>query len=334
MAGIGVTFVILVPLAIPIAREANKPRPLAIGSVALGAGVAHTLVPPTPNPLAAGSIMGFETGTMMLAGAVVGFLALLGAVTAYSWILPRIWKASRDMENDVDFEPEVENDRPAPGFFLSLLPLMVPVILILTGTVWLMFEDEQPAWLQFIGNQHVALLLGALIAYLVAAKALNREERDNSTNKAVRNAGVVLLVTGAGGALGSVIEAAEIDETIASSVTALGGNYLLAMLVCFGVGTAFRVAVGSGTVASLTTLAIMASVAPAVGVHPVWITMVCLAGALTLGHINDSGFWVTAKLPGLSLTGGLKTYTLAQSITGVLVLILALIGATILPMGS
>ncbi|NLS10691.1 hypothetical protein HGQ17_11950 [Nesterenkonia sp. MY13] len=59
-----------------------------------------------------------------------------------------------------------------------------------------------------------------------------------------------------------------------------------------------------------------------------------LAGALTLGHINDSGFWVTAKLPGLSLTGGLKTYTLAQSITGVFVLILALIGATLLPMGA
>ena len=329
-----VTFVILVPLAIPIAREANKPLPLAIGAVALGAGVAHTLVPPTPNPLAAGSIMGFETGTMMIAGTVVGFFAMIAAVAAYSWILPKVWNPARDVENDVNLEPELEGDRVAPGFFLSLLPLLLPIVLILTGTVWLMFEDEQPEWLQFIGNQHVALLLGALVAYAVAAKSLNREERDDSANKAVRAAGVVLLITGAGGALGAVIDAAGIDETIASSVAALGGNYLLAMLACYGVGVAFRVAVGSGTVASITTLTIMASVAPAVGVHPVWITMACLAGALTLGHINDSGFWVTAKLPGFSLTGGLKTYTLAQSIAGFFVLILALVGATVVPMAT
>ncbi|WP_150461576.1 GntP family permease [Nesterenkonia ebinurensis] len=329
-----VTFVILVPLAIPIAREANKPLPLAIGSVALGAGVAHTLVPPTPNPLAAGSIMGFETGTMMIAGSIVGFIALIAAVYVYSWILPKIWKPAADIDKEVAFESEDAEEKNAPGFFLSILPLLVPVILILSGTVWLMFEDEQPAWLQFIGNQHIALLLGALIAYAVAAKALNREERDESANTAVRHAGVVLLITGAGGALGGVIRAGGLEETIASSVDAMGGNYLLALLVCYCVGAAFRVAVGSGTVASITTLTIMASVAPAVGIHPVWVTMACLGGALTLGHINDSGFWVTAKLPGFTLTGGLKTYTLAQSITGFFVLILALVGATIIPMGT
>src|SRR5690625_3365027 len=74
-----VTFVILVPLAIPIAREANKPLPLAIGAVALGSGVAHTLVPPTPNPLAAGEILGCEAGTMMIAGGIIGGLATVPA---------------------------------------------------------------------------------------------------------------------------------------------------------------------------------------------------------------------------------------------------------------
>lgn len=65
-----VTFVILVPLAISIAREGNKPLPLAIGSVALGAEVSHTLIPPTPNPLAAGEILGFEVGIMMIFGGI------------------------------------------------------------------------------------------------------------------------------------------------------------------------------------------------------------------------------------------------------------------------
>lgn len=327
-----VTFVILVPLAIPIAREARKSLPLAIGSVALGAGIAHTVVPPTPNPLAAGEIMGFDVGIMMIVGTIVGFLALIGAVAFYSWLLPKIWRPESDVEADIDWETDDSTEK-TPGFFLSLLPIIVPIALILLGTTWMLFADELPMILAFLSDKTIALLIGALVAYLVSARTLNREQRDESATKAVRNAGIVLLITGAGGAFGAVIQAAGIDEAIASSVKALGGNYLLALLVCYGVGVAFRVAVGSGTVASITTMTIMASVAPAIGIHPVWVAMACLAGALTLGHINDSGFWVTTKLPGFSLTGGLKTYTLAQSIAGVIMLMLTLIGASILPMG-
>lgn len=328
-----VTFVILVPLAISIAREARKPLPLAIGSVALGAGVSHTLVPPTPNPLAAGEILGFEVGTMLIFGGIGAFIAMIAGVAVYSWILPKIWNPVADVTGSTPFEEEVDEDLRAPGFFLSLVPILIPVVLILLGTGWNMFTDaEQPTWLAFIGDKTIALLVGALAAYLVASKALNREQRDESGNKAVLNAGIVLLITGAGGAFGAVIQAAGIDDTIATSVQDMGGNHLVALIMCFAVGAAFRVAVGSGTVASITTMTIMASLAPTIGVHPVWVAMACLSGALCLGHINDSGFWVTAKLPGFSMTGGLKTYTVAQTITGVFVFFLVLIGSTVLPM--
>lgn len=328
-----VTFVILVPLAISIAREAKKPLPLAIGSVALGAGVSHTLVPPTPNPLAAGEILGFEVGTMLIFGGIGAFIAMIVAVALYSWILPKVWNPVADVTGSTPFEEEVGENLRAPGFFLSLVPILIPVVLILLGTGWNMFTDaDQPTWLAFIGDKTIALLVGALAAYLVASKALNREQRDESGNKAVLNAGIVLLITGAGGAFGAVIQAAGIDETIATSVQNMGGNHLIALVMCFAIGAAFRVAVGSGTVASITTMTIMASLAPTIGVHPVWVAMACLSGALCLGHINDSGFWVTAKLPGFSMTGGLKTYTLAQTITGVFVFVLVLIGSTVLPM--
>ncbi len=329
-----VTFVILIPLAIAIAREAGKPLPLAVGAVALGAGTAHTLVPPTPNPLAAGEILGFDVGIMVLVGGLGGLVSVVGAVAVYSWLLPRIWRP----EMDVDGEPAAAEhytgeDRREVGFLMALLPITIPVVLILSGTFWTMLVGEQPPWLILLSDKTVALLIGALIAYLIASRSLNREERDSSANTAVQSAGLVLLITGAGGAFGAVIQEAGIGETIAQSVTAIGGNYLVGLLACYLVGSAFRLAVGSGTVASITTLTIMASLAPEIGIHPVWVAMACLAGALSLGLINDSGFWVTTKLPGFSVTGGLKTYTLPQFIVSVFVLAFTLVGATLLPMG-
>ncbi|WP_460759235.1 GntP family permease [Nocardiopsis oceani] len=328
-----VTFVILVPLALAIAREAQKSMPLAVGAVALGAGTSHTLVPPTPNPLAAGEILNFDVGIMLLIGGVSGVIAMVLAVAAYSAILPRIWRPERDQEEQPAFlEHDDQVARPEPGFFVSLLPILTPVVLILSGTTWAAVAGETPTWLTVLTDKTVALLLGALVAYLVSSRTMARPEMEQSATTAVQSAGIVLLITGAGGAFGAVIEAAGIGELIADSVVAFGGNYLVGLLACYFVGMAFRVAVGSGTVASITTLTIMASLAPTLGIHPVWVAMACLSGALSLGHINDSGFWVTAKLPGFSVTGGLKTYTLAQSIASVFTLVIVLIGATVLPM--
>ncbi|GAA1782719.1 GntP family permease [Streptomonospora arabica] len=329
-----VTFVILVPLAVAIAREAGKPMPLAVGAVALGAGTAHTLVPPTPNPLAAGEIMDFDVGIMLLVGGIGALVAVILAVAAYSAILPRIWRPKWDEEGEPAFvEHEADPDRREPGFLLSLLPLFTPILLILLGTVWSAAAGDLPGWLAFATDKTVALLLGVLVAYAVASRNMSRHDMDRSAATAVQSAGIVLLITGAGGAFGAIIEKAGIGDLIADSVSAVGGNFLVALLACYLVGMAFRLAVGSGTVASITTMTIMSSLGPTVGVHPVWVAMACLAGALSLGHINDSGFWVTARLPGFSVSGGLKTYTLAQFLASVFALVFALLGAALVPMG-
>ena len=220
-----------------------------------------------------------------------------------------------------------------PGFLLALLPLVTPIILILVGTAWSALNGGMPGWLAFATDKTTALLLGVLVAYAAASRNMDRQARDASAGVAVQRAGIVLLVTGAGGAFGAIIQEAGIGDLIADSVAAFGGNALLALLTCYLVGMAFRVAVGSGTVASITTMTIMASVAASIGVHPVWVAMACLSGALSLGHINDSGFWVTAKLPGFTVTGGLKTYTLAQFTASVFALLVALVGASVIPMG-
>ncbi|MDO4258206.1 MAG: SLC13 family permease [Actinomycetaceae bacterium] len=328
-----VTFVILVPLAIAIARESNKPMPLAIGAVAMGAGAAHTLVPPTPNPLAAGDIMGFDVGYMVIVGGLVGLIAVIAGISVYSWILPKVWQPAMDVAEEPSLQ-HIPGEDKDPPFLLALLPIITPLILILSGTIVGAMVEEVPVWLAFIGNKTVALLIGALVAYLVAAPTLSRNEMEESANTAIQSAGIVLLITGAGGSLGAIIKEGGISDLIAKAVGGLGGSHLLALLACYFVGMAFRVAVGSGTVASITTMTIFANLAPTIGIHPVWVATACLAGALSLGHINDSGFWVTAKIPGFSVTGGLKVYTLPQFIASVFTILLVLIGSFVFPMSG
>ena len=89
---------------------------------------------------------------------------------------------------------------------------------------------------------------------------------------------------------------------------------------------------GSGTVAGMTSMGIMATIAPAIGCHPVWIALACLSGGNSIGHVNDSGFWVATNMSGLTVTGGLKTYTLGSFISSVCIFILALIGALVIPL--
>ncbi|WP_022869003.1 GntP family permease [Schaalia vaccimaxillae] len=327
-----VTFVILVPLAIAIAREAGKPMPLAIGAVAMGAGAAHTLVPPTPNPLAAGDIMGFSVGYMVAVGGIVGLVAVIVGVTIYSWILPKVWRPAMDVAEEPSLQ-EIPGEDKEPNFWLALLPILTPLLLILTGTIWGSVVEELPVWASFISDKTVALLIGTLIAYLVASTDMSRREMEASSNKAIESAGIVLMITGAGGAFGALIKAGGVSDLISEAVGGLGGGHFVGLLACYFVGMAFRVAVGSGTVASITTMTIFASLAPTIGIHPVWVAAACLAGALSVGHINDSGFWVTAKIPGFSITGGLKVYTLPQFLASVCTIVLVMIGSYIIPLG-
>ena len=106
------------------------------------------------------------------------------------------------------------------------------------------------------------------------------------------------------------------------------GGLLFAYFISFP----FRVAQSSGTVAGITSMTIMATIAPSVPVHPVWIAMACLAGGISIGHVNDSGFWVCTNLSGFTVTGGLKTYTWPIFVVSALTLVATLIGASLFPM--
>lgn len=335
-----VTFIILIPIGITIAAKVNLKMCYVTGCLTIGATTAHCVVPPTPNPLAAADIFGFDLGIMLLVGLVVGFITVLVSDFIYMKIHDRgIWNEEKDVNHSSNVTSELlaarnaqDSNKPQPSMFMSLLPIIIPVICILFGTLGSAMFDEAPVICTFLGDKLIAMLLGTLGAYLVSLPYIGRANFEKSAGEALKSAGVVLLITGAGGSFASVITATGIGDAIVGLLGTDTTSVLPAMFLAYGIGMIFRVAQGSGTVAGMTSMGIMATIAPAIGCHPVWIALACLSGGNSIGHVNDSGYWVATNMSGLTVTGGLKTYTLGSFISSVCIFILAIIGALVIPL--
>ena len=336
-----VTFVILIPIGITIAAKISKKMCYVTGCLTIGATTAHCVVPPTPNPLAAADIFGFDLGIMMGVGLVVGLLTVLLSDFVFIKIHEHgIWNEEKDVNHSSNVVNELieaakrdaDTDRPRPSFAMSLLPIIIPILCILAGTVGNALFEETPVICAFLGEKVIAMLLGTLGAYLVSIKYIGRANFEASAGEALKSAGVVLLITGAGGSFSSVIAATGIGDSIVSLLSTGANSVVPAMFLCYLIGMIFRVAQGSGTVAGMTSMTIMATVAPAIGCHPVWLALACLSGGNSIGHVNDSGFWVATNMSGLTVTGGLKTYTLGSFISSAFIFLLALVGALVIPL--
>lgn len=328
-----VTFVILVPLAIAISKQIGKPLPYTVGAIIIGAGAAHTLVPPTPNPLAAATILHFDLGVMVLVGLVGGLVAAFLAMKIFFTLLDKgFWNTEKDEIGSVVAANEANNnDDKAPSFILSLIPILLPIILILLGTVTGAVIGQTPLIISFLSNKTIALLIGVIAAYAIASVSMDKTAKDNSATEALKSCGIVLLITGAGGSFGAIISATGIANMLAEGIKNISASSVVGIIIAFFIAALFRVSLGSGTVASITTMTIMASVSAKLGIHPVWIAIACLSGSLSCGHVNDSGFWVSTNLAGFSITGGLKSYTLGGFITAMVALVISVIGALIIP---
>lgn len=330
-----VTFIILIPIGIAVAREVNKPLAYVVGALTIGDGIAQTLVPPTPNPLAAADLLNFNLGTMVIMGLIIGAVATFVSVFVYTKIHDTgFFDPETDMNQGTEILQEESGSLPdkMPSFFVSLLPVLIPVVCILTGTgASAACGDNTPVIAQFLGNKITAIMLGTLCSYLIGYKYLGRDKVEASSNEALKQAGVVLLITGAGGSFGAIISATDIGNALVNTLSIGSGSGIKVLLLAYAIGCIFRIAQGSGTVAGITAMTIMATVAPSVAIHPVYIALAALAGGISVGHVNDSGFWVVSNLAGFNVKGGLKTYTLAQIIMSISIMIMTVLFAMILP---
>jgi gluconate:H+ symporter, GntP family len=202
--------------------------------------------------------------------------------------------------------------RPAkrPGKLVSSLPLLVPILLILSNTVSAAVSEteEAPDLLAFIGNPIVAILIGVVLAlYTLVPRDTSRDTVTGWLTNSMGAAGIILAITGAGGALGNVLRESGVGDEMAE---AIGDLALPAFLVPFLIATLVRLAQGSGTVAMITAGSLTAPlVAAGLDLNPVVAVLAATSGSMFFSYYNDSYFWVVTKFTGLDGTAALRGWS-------------------------
>ena len=310
-------FVILSPLLKALHKKSGIP--LAILAVSLSAGLlaTHVYVPPTPGPLAAAGLLGIDLGQAIMWGA---FAAVF--MTLFGWIFAELYFRNKpesyytfrsDEEQEKEMvQPTLEEDSNLPGTWASLLPLLLPIILILLNTSCSMLLPKGHYIrnvTSFIGDSNIALAIGSVAAIMTLGGRLGKEKVLKIMDKSLSDAGSIVFITAAGGALGAVLKQSHAGASLANLVINTGLPFILIPFVISGL---LKIVQGSGTVAVVTAATLCAPIASKLGLNPILIFLASGAGARSCCHVNDSFFWVYTNCMGFDMKTGLRTLSISN----------------------
>ena len=339
--GIPVFFDSLFLLAIPLAKamwlKLRKNYLLLIVAIIAGGSMTHSLVPPTPGPLYVASALDINIGTMILAGLVVGLFTASAGYLYGVWLNRRMDIPFRETPEAIEKLESLsaKETHELPSLFASLLPIVLPVLLIAGGTLIAQTEASMGLknFSKLLGDKNIALAIAAGLALFTLARHLkNKKELTEQMQGALQEAGLIILICCAGGALGAILLQTGIGPHLQSKVGE-GANSLWLLPLAFLVTTVIRAAQGSATVAMITAVGIVGSFAVGnLDYHPVYLALAIGCGSKPLPWMNDSGFWVISKMSGMTEKETLLTFTATLSIMGVTGIVVTMIGAKLFPM--
>ena len=306
-------FVILYPIGKALAIK-GKRSVLTLGvSLAGGLVVTHTLIPPTPGPLGAAGIYGVDIGAMIILGMLLAIPCILGIVRYAQWLHKRfpegpdvpLRKNSLDKPDDVT---DQQIGKAAPRLTVSLLPIVVPIVLIFIKTLVNIIpgiaESSHPgtsiflATVNFFGAPIIALSISTLLAVYLLVPYLDRAATADRLEEGLQSAGIILLVTGAGGALGVVVRESGAGALLAEQIVRLP---LSPIMIPFIIATLIRLIQGSATVSCITTASICAPILSQIpDVNMLLAAQATASGAFFFSYFNDSFFWVANRMMGIT----------------------------------
>ncbi|MDS1270896.1 GntP family permease [Lipingzhangella sp. LS1_29] len=315
--------IVLLPVIFSVARRFGGSVLLYALPAAGAFATMHAFVPPHPGPVAAADLLDADMGTVLLVGLVIAVPTWYLGSYLYGLVIGG--RIQLPVPTDIlGGEPQQQHNPPHVGTVLGLL--LLPMLLIFgnTGVDTLdtagIIDGEQP-WAQtltMLGQTPIALLTTVLIAMpTLGYRRRSRAEIEEIVNGALAPVCAIILITGAGGMFGAVLQASGVGAALAAGLDGTGFPLVVA---AFGIAACLRVAQGSATVALTTTAGIMSStVAASTGLSDLDLALIVIAiacGSTVLSHVNDSGFWLVGRFFGMDTATTLKTWTVMVTLIG------------------
>ncbi len=310
-----VGFVIMIPIVFTMAAATGLPL-IFIGLPMLASlSVTHGFLPPHPAPTAMADMFGADMGRTMLLGIIVAIPTILVAGPLLS---PRFKKIKAIPLKDFTGEQEIPDDE-LPSTLLSLLAALMPVILIGLSEIIAQFLDQSTglyAIVKGIGNPVIAMLFSLLFALFTLSLRNGNKMKDvmNDLAHSISSIAMILLIIAGAGALKAVMVASGISGYLGEILAQSGASPLI---LAWLIAAAIRVSVGSATVAAMTAASIVLPLVSDPTVSPELMVLAIGAGSLVLSHVNDSGFWLFKEYFNLTLKETLATWTVMETIIGV-----------------
>ncbi len=297
--------------------------PLKSIGVALSTGLfaPHVLVPPTPGPLAAASNLKLENFSLLIViGSVLAFfLVIIGSTFSYL-----IYNKSGF---DTNLFYDQKNKKKFPSLSESIVPIIVPVILISIGTFFgnLNILKNLDYLFGFLSKPSFALFVGVILSFRLTK--FNSEIGFKYCIKSgLISAFPIVLITGMGGTLGLIMQNIPLEDFI--NVGSF--DFSLVLLVPFFISSVFKTVQGSSTVAIITTSTIIYPLLGSLGldneIDKIWTILSIGVGSMTVSHTNDSYFWIVSEMTGISAKKALKYHTTGTLIQGIAGIVFILIG--------
>lgn len=351
-------FMLMLPIAMAMAMRTGKDFTLYTMSICAGAVVTHSLTVPHPGPSFMAENLHIDVGLTIWVGIVVGAIPMLIGWLAVQKMnkltpIPLRDSASTPLEQirTLMDKPETE----LPSFVASLLPVIVPILLISFASVFEVIKQthikEPGMWatsvvgwfggmdgfmgvkkyVEFIGNKNIALILGAVMALQLLKKQrkLSWHAISDLCGPPLEVAAIMILISAAGGGFGAALRGAGVGDSLRDwamqhkEINLIWLGWLCALI--------FRIAQGSATVSMQTVSAMMAGLVPALNCHPIYLFLAIGFGAIGCSWMNDAGFWVVSRLSNFTVRETLRTWTVLLSILSLAGVIFVWILSVLLP---
>lgn len=324
-----VGFIILVPIVYGLQKKTGKSLLYYGIPLLAGLAVTHAYIPPTPGPIAVADLVGADLGWVIFFGIIAGIPSMIAAGPLFGKYIANKIHIGVPEYMQLD-EEEKEWDKELPSFGLVATIILIPLVLILLNTLSTVIFPEGNTVreiMMFIGNPIVALIFATILTFIVLGtkRGYTRREVQEIASKSLEPVGIIVLVTGAGGALAEVLISSGVADILGEQ---MAGSPLPPVLLAFLIAAVVRIAQGSATVSMVTAAGLMAPVLPALGVEGPALALIVIAiagGATAFSHVNDSGFWLVSRYFGLEEKDTLKSWTVMETIIGLVGLAVALL---------